>query len=217
MAEAAQDGQLLLILGDSFVHRLQSCLKQNPAPVLDQLKAPMAVSEIFFYGIGGAGATPSTKQLHIPKDLILALAPKYVILEIGGNDVDSEANPEEIAQHKLTMAKELLGLGVRMVVLTTILPRDVTRTIPAIHYRAKAESTNNYTSFLVNEDPQSDHLLFHAHRGFWRDANHNITDTTSWSTDGIHPDTQSGIAKYRASITSAIHKLIKTDRTRFPQ
>ena len=60
-----------------------------------------------------------------------------------------------------------------MVVLTTILLRNVTRTIPTIHYRAKAESTNIFTSFLP-DDLQSHHLLFHAHRGFWRDANHTL-------------------------------------------
>ena len=164
--------------------------------------------------LGVPGQPLRASSCTYQKDLILALAPKYVILDIGGNDVHSEANPEEIAHHKLSMAKELLGLGVEMVALTTILPRDVTRVIPSVHYRAKAESTNNFTSFLLDDDPQSRHLLFHAHRGFWRDANHNVTDTTEWSTDGIHPDTPKGMSKYQASITSAIHKLVKTHRNR---
>ena len=138
-----------------------------------------------------------------------------MIVEIGGNDVDSNSSPYDIALAKLNLAREILSLGVECVVLTTILPRDITRMVPKQEYRLKADETNQWTSRFLETDPQRQSLQFHHHKGFWRDDNQNEVDTTGWSTDGIHPDTPVGLGKLLRSFTRAVHNMVKTHRNAF--
>ena len=223
MAAFETRGETVMVVGDSFVVRLQDHVlsadpPQVPAcPLQDHnsrvLKAPPAISKVFFYGVGGTGVLDLNKKLHIPKDLILSLSPKFVILEIGGNDIDSPSSTSyDVAHSKIDMAKQILTLGVDCVVLTTILPRDNTRHIPASQFRDKATGANEWTSHLLTNDPAQKSIQFHRHKGFWRDASRNEVDTSGWSTDGVHPNKPSGLEKLRRSYTQILHNMVKTHR-----
>ena len=208
----------ILIIGDSFVSRLEHSIecefRQSPARHLmspnafarDALKAPREVNNIYFYGVPGSGLT-TTKRMRLPHHLFLSILPKYVLLEIGGNDVDSTSSPQEIALAKFSLANEIIQTyDVQALALSTILPRDSVRNIPMDLFMPKLMEANSLTSSMLSNSPC---IYFHKHKGFWRDSKLNPTDTKSWSTDGIHTNTPEGMSKYRKSVTKCLHNLLK--------
>ena len=212
----------VLIIGDSFVSRLESVInnefqRSTARHVMalnqyatDALKAPREINCIYFYGVPGAGVMNS-KPLHLPHELLFYTRPKYAILEIGGNDADSPAPVAEIARAKVHMAKELISnYDVRAVSMSTILPRDVVRHTSPESYLARAKNINLEVSALTSSEPA---LTFHRHKGFWRDQNLNPTTTQAWSADGVHANTPEGMQKYRKSIIKCLHNMIKTHHT----
>ena len=216
----------LLILGDSFVSRLRDHIVNEykfkyyhtlpnppthlPEYIKDVLKAPPEINIVHCYGVGGTGVTHFCKnQFQIPRSVMLEIRPRYAILDIGGNDADSPAPADDIAKAKVDMAKELaFTYDVRRVAITTILPRDRLRHLTVQEFREKVDQVNKQTSSLASSSNQV--LHFHRHKGFWRDTHHQVADTSSWSTDGVHPNDEEGMTKFKKSITKCIHTMIKT-------
>ena len=209
----------VLVMGDSFVGRLESSLMYNytrsPASQVmsineyarDALKCYYEVNRVYFDSCPGAGLT-TAKKYTLPEDLISMQRPKYAILEIGGNDLDSETDLQEILSTKIALADQLINNhDLISVAFCSVLPRDVARHISPALFRHRAEQFNIMSE---SQTKPLKHIFFHRHKGFWRDANLNPVDTSLWSTDGIHPNTQAGMDKYRASITKCIHRMIKT-------
>ena len=213
----------LMILGESFVSRLETSLQHGdhvycpetdgPLHVFarDALKSPMEINHVFFHGVSGAGCTPnSSKPFKLPGPVLLRTNPKLAIIEIGGNDVDSPAVPDEITIHKVELAHNLIQLyDVRLVALTTILPRETCRSVTPGLFREKAHLVNLITSRLLEDHPN---IVFLKHKGFWKDAVGKRISTSTWSTDGVHPDTDLGRKKYQKSLTACLHDLVKVYR-----
>lgn len=211
----------VIILGDSFVSRLEASINHvfynSPASKImslnefarDALKAPQEVHKIYFSGIGGAGLTTKTRKVYLPPHkLLIESRPRYAILDIGGNDLDSPATPQEVAEAKLSLANTLTTTyDISYVALTSILPRDSLRYLSPDLFREKALQANLTTSNLTLTTPL---ICFHRHKGFWRDHQGTTANTTEWSTDGVHTNTEIGMRKYQKSITRCLHNMIKT-------
>lgn len=211
-----------VILGDSFVSRLEGSLhhvfaKSPAAKVMsfnaycrDALKAPTEVNNIYFNGWGGSGLTHTAqKRFTLPHSLLISKAPKYAILEIGGNDVDSSASVDSIVKSRIEMANQLINIyDMYMVALCSILPRDSVRNYTPVEFRERALAVNIATSDQLKSLPS---IYFHKHKGFWRDSGNNEISTLEWSNDGVHPN-EIGMATYQKSITRCIHHLTKAYR-----
>ena len=118
---------------------------------------------------------------------------------------------DEIVTARLQMAHNLVDIyDVRCVAISTIVPRDNPRWLTASQYRSKADAVNHYTS---REIIPNSSIYFHRHKGFWRDDTNQVADTSRWSTDGVHPNTQEGMKKYMKSITRCLHHTIKSIST----
>jgi hypothetical protein len=130
---------------------------------------------------------------------------------VGGNDLDTPATPQEVAEARVKFAQLLHdNYDISFLALSTILPRDNPRSMDPDRFRLKMDETNTLTSQLISGISC---LYFHRHRGFWRDSEGNVADTTLWSTDGVHPNTDQAISKYQRSMTSCMHNMIKTYRS----
>ena len=211
----------IIVLGDSFVNRLESSLSydfvRSPASKImcmneyarDALKCPLEVNRVYFHGSSGAGLTSHVNKTYtIPHDYLMMLRPKYAILEIGGNDVDSTAPVDLIVSNRIRLATQILSdYDVYAVSLSTITPRDTPRHLSPDQFREKALEVN-----IKTNKQSTPPIYFHKHVGFWRDESGTPTDTTCFSTDGVHPNTPEGIHKYRKSITKCMHNLIKSYR-----
>ena len=211
----------VMILGDSFVSRLEADLHHGPhvypqdIPLhvfaRDALKCPREINHVYFHGVGGAGCTPSASNpFKLPGPLLLRANPKLAIIEIGGNDVDSPARADDIAINKVDLAYNLIQLyDVRVVALTTIIPRDSCRNISEREFREKALLVNMMTNQLTEEHPN---VIFFKYRSFWTDEVGKRVSTVGWSTDGVHPNTEVGMRKYKKNITSCLHEVVKSYR-----
>jgi len=171
----------------------------------EPLKAPEEVNRVYFYGMGGSGVSPSaSNKFTLPDHLLLTVNPRYAVLEIGGNDVDSPASPKEIAQGKINLAENLVNCyDVRAVSLSTVLPRSAKalRCLSQAEYQEKLDEVNFRTSRMTEDTPA---VYFYRHKGFWKDG------AEAWSRDGVHADTEEAMRKYQKAITQCLHKLIKS-------
>ena len=122
--------------------------------------------------------------------------PKLATLEIDSNDVDSPAEPDDIGIHKVELAHNLIQLyDVRLVALTTILPRDTCRSVSPRLFREEAHMVNLMTSRLTEEHPN---IVFLKHKDFSMYPTGNRISTSTWSTDGVHPNIDMGRKKYQS-------------------
>ncbi|XP_053383449.1 uncharacterized protein LOC128549814 [Mercenaria mercenaria] len=111
-----------VVFGDSYVSRLEKYVKNHPFDLND--------SEVKFYGVPGMS---TVRKFHDKFQIMLADKPNYlrkyyyhfrfVFVNLGGNDINSSCNPQQIFENIVTIVKQLKNAGVEHVFVASIVER----------------------------------------------------------------------------------------------
>ncbi len=182
----------VLILGHSFVRRLQSDLKArfDERAVIDfDLQG---TADIYMHGVGGR-TVPKLRKFDLA--LIARVSPEIVILEIGTNDLVNTP-PEVVGSDIEDMVRHLIShYAVRAVVLCHVTPR---MTHPSSKFNEKATLLNQYTQVVIEPIEQA---ICWKHRGF---SNPSITP---FLPDGVHFNPMGQYTLYRSYRGAIKHAL----------
>jgi lysophospholipase L1-like esterase len=182
----------VLILGHSFVRRLQSDLKAR----FDERAAIdfdlQGTADIYMHGVGGR-TVPKLRKFDL--GLIAKISPEIVILEIGTNDLVNTP-PEVVGSYIEDMVRHLIShYSVRAVVLCHVTPR---MTHQSSKFNEKATLLNQYTQVVLEPIQQA---ICWKHRGF---SNPSITP---FLPDGVHFNPMGQYTLYRSYRGAIKHAL----------
>ena len=161
----------VLILGHSFVRRLQSDLRarfDERAAIDFDLRG---TADIYMHGVGGR-TVPKLRKFDL--GVIAKLAPDIVILEIGTNDL--AINPPEIVGSDIEeLVRSIISdYSIRAVVLCQVTPRATDQNSD---FNERATILNQYTRVVMEPIERA---ICWTHRGF---ANPSVTP---FLPDGVH-------------------------------
>lgn len=188
-----------LILGHSFVagllHHLDHNGQDNGQQLAKKLNIDNIVQEIHLHG--QRGALISSPSYTLPHSLLTQVKPDFVILDLGTNDLANGTSPFTVAAQLTDLADKLRSrYHVSQVMICSVINRTShLRTMTPQQFASAAYQCNGYLRDLADISP---HTTYHVHKGFWMDPDQN------WSTDGLHPNTPAGRAKYIKSIRRAV-------------
>lgn len=126
------------------------------------------------------------------------LNPHFVILELGINDINSETNPERVANNIYRIALELQRERATVVCINGLLVTSPELNISKERISLITDVNKALKKICKNEDL----IMFHKHQGLRFD---NIRE---WSRDGYHPNTVLGRLSYYKSFRRAIFRAI---------
>ena len=187
-----------LLLGHSFVQGLHSHLthttRDSPTAISRSLQLHHIVRELHIHGERGARICSSSFTL--PHRLLLQIRPDFVILDYGTNDLVSGSSPFQVAAKMVKIAERLrTQYSVRSVVICSVINR---------HSHLRSLTTEKFADAalklnLLLKDYAGTHpcTFYQNHKGFW------TTPVSSWSRDGVHPNTSLGRKRYIKSIRKA--------------
>ena len=151
----------VLILGHSFVRRLQNDLSRGFDPRTHPTFCLSGVADVFMYGIGGR--TAKTLQLH-DLHVVSHIMPQIVILEVGTNGL-TNMPPEVVGSDIEDLIVALKTLySVEIVVLCHVIPHGTSAPNPAM-FRDRAKILKQYLSVVLEP---LDGVLCWCHRAFTR-------------------------------------------------
>lgn len=194
-----------LLVGHSFVHGLHSHLSPHNQPstghsLARALHIHSIVQEFHLHGERGARLCSPTFAL--PTHLLTRARPDFVILDLGSNDIATGTPPFDVAAKLIQITDILISqYHVRCVVMCSIVNRQSHIAMPADQFATAAYQLNHY---LRNFAATNNRAMYHVHKGFWN------CPISSWSRDGIHPNTSAGRKKYLKSIRRAIFTALQT-------
>ena len=175
----------VLILGHSFVKRLQSDLKATFDARADCTFHLEGTATVHLFGVGGR-TVPKLRQydLHV----VQRLAPDVVLLEIGTNDL-SVAKPEIVG----SSIEELVGLllvdfSVRAVGVCHVIPRGASFT-DWEEFLQGAQILNNYVRVVLEPFPN---VFCWTHRDF------SSPHKDLYLEDGVHVNSLGQYFLYRS-------------------
>ena len=181
----------VLILGHSFIRRLNQFIEQNSHTLQKTLGIAEPIT-VHWHGVGGRTVRKTVQyDLHIAE----SFAPDIVILELGTNDLSS--------RHPLLVGSDIEEL-VRL--LHTTYRVKVICVCQTIRREAATEAFNEgvgmLTKYLRVVLEPIPYAFFWGHRGFWNPKS-NI-----YSRDGVHLNNNGQFKLYR-SLRGAVLKSIR--------
>ena len=190
-----------VLFGHSFVSRLRQHLVNTsaiPASMSEILKVNQALTSFTLVGQGGAvvshfedfcGSWYGDATLDI------------LIVDIGSNDLcDMDVDGRLLARRLVDSARSLVERSlVVSVSFALVLDRTRTRSRSLSSFSSEVEAFNSELKVLCSSFPW---CFFFRHQGLVS------TDIRLWSSDGIHPNTDYGMEKYRRSIRSQILRVV---------
>ena len=201
-----------VLLGHSFVVGLQDHFSHSSGRgsshglqryVTHQLRCDDFFSEIYFLGQRGA-TIPQLAQYH---QHLCAIKPKVLIFDIATNDLSqSSLRYSEILrltyQYKDLVVQLLEACGAHIAYICSCLPRmnNIRSGTPA-QFLHTANVFNNCMKAYCSINGK---LVFHAHKGFSGTSTRQPLTISTWSRDGIHPNTRTGRSLYKRSIRAAL-------------
>lgn len=179
----AQSLARVLILGDSFVRRMERFTQTSSLPEIAR-DFDLSQCKVSFHGVGGATVSSIKFQ---EMEMVHNIAPQVVVIQAGSNDIcDTNKEPALIAQAMVNLAFFLISqAGVKRVVICQILFRKVT---PFPTYNDKVYQTNGLIKDAVGSIPG---VVFWTLRGFWNSSSQLFAD-------GVHLNTLGNIKLYRS-------------------
>ena len=179
----------MLILGHSFIRRLDNFVTANPN--LDHNFSLGNIAKFKWHGVGGRTVAKTVKY-DLP--VIAAFAPDIVILQLGTNDL-SHLDPlvagSSIEELVTTLHHEY---NVRIVgVCQTLRGSDPV-------FNARVHALNKYLKTLLEPLPYS---FFWGHRGFWNSSQDFL------ARDGVHLNRQ-GHFKFFRSLRGAVLRSLRS-------
>ena len=162
-----------LILGHSFVKRLQRDLRAGFDPRASRDFKLLGTASVCLHGVGGRTVRAlMEKDLHVVRDL----APDIVILEIGTNDL-SHATPEVVGSAIDDLVSLLLNdYSVRVIGVCLVIPRGISFPHASI-FLQQATILNQYVSVVLDHYPN----VF-----CWSHDKFNSRFKDLYKPDGVH-------------------------------
>ena len=137
---------------------------------------------------------------------VRALGPAVVVVDIGPNDIARLTAVDHGAMLRLAMDvhKFAMSLDVAMVVLNAVLPRTDRLTCSPDIFLTNAKSNNKILCNLAGSEG-SPCVVFNQMRGFFgQSSGSGELPVSSWSSDGIHPNREDSMRRYRNRIRQCI-------------
>ena len=178
----------VLILGHSFVKRLQRDMLSNFDARLDANFKLQGSALVHLHGIGGRRvAKLRSFDLHV----VTSISPDVVILEIGTNDLSLEP-PEVVGSAIEDLVRLLLdSFSVRVVGVCYVIPRCISEMshIPASLFAQRAQILNHYVSVVLDDIPNAFD---------WRHRNFSHPAKNVYLADGVHLNPSGQYHLYRS-------------------
>lgn len=162
-----------LCVGDSHVNRLSSYIgtRQPSSSVFDI----SGLSDVKFYGISG-GLISSDRHLSLITAAVRQHQPRYVIVCLGGNDLDSsdpDWSIDVILMRLVTFLTQLKNLfNLQKITVPSYFPRERTRHIQPDEYRRRTICANRF----LHDACVQYHISFWKLRGFTDSQNKILSD-----------------------------------------
>ena len=186
--------QSVLIVGHSFVHRLEEYISQSD---LHNFSLSASKYTIFFKSFPGG----HIRDLSRVYQFILDNSIQVVLIDLGTNDIDSQINPSHLLAIQLyTMANHMVrDLGVKQVAIMEVFFRTQTgKFAPKLpEFNTRIHQFNNKTKIMcksVHKSSRQIHFLHHS--GL-------VDNWAQYIVDGVHL-TKQGLLKYYKSFRSSI-------------
>jgi lysophospholipase L1-like esterase len=132
----------VLIMGDSFVRRLKE-YEINTHGFYNNLNFDYRTCHIHWHGVGGR-EVPDIRYCDLKE--VERIKPDLVFIQAGTNDLArADAGPEEVADEVYELANDVLGLGVKDVVIGQTIfrkGRGIPRRVPKYNDKVVV---NNWT------------------------------------------------------------------------
>ena len=188
-SETAHTPVKVLVLGHSFVRRLQDHLRRSSQPAFGLRPAGHTVH---FWGVGGLRFPQLLRGMRV------ACAPGYdvVLLDFGTNDLAAGCSAELLVDQVLAVTDTLLeSYGVKHVIIMEVFPRTDGRYRCPPGFNVEARRYNLLLRERLAACPRT-HL--HHHKGL-------VDNWPQYVADGVHLNA-AGMMKYTKSVRRAILK-----------
>jgi len=192
----------VLVLGHSFVSRLWKDIRNHRDPALiPNLNLYESGVRVRFCGIGGATIDTFLNDVHgkVHKELV-NIPPKIVLVQIGGNDLDTEGFEKEVYAAKVRefVCRLHTRYNVELVVVCEIFGRLRLRTLDIDRYHRIRDEVN--LNFFIE---------FSREEGvkFWRHKGGLMTNEDLFLPDKVHLNLK-GTVKFYRSLRGAVISLI---------
>lgn len=190
----------VLLTGHSFVSRLDAWWSRgHRGGFLDRYGSPMINRRLPVRMIGCSGG-----KIHHMYDLFTnevsadrLNACRYIILDIGSNDLDSKSTFEQVGNDMIRLVKWVRDVAPKAVVIVVqSLRRDKTRNISVSNFEQKV---NEFNKYLDTHLSSVDRTLFWWHS--------ELNQISRFCSDGIHLDNEA-YAAYASSIRRCVQYVL---------
>ena len=169
----------VLVFGHSFIHRLESFTFKNCESGWFNLGLDV---QIEFLGLGGCQG-PKCVQKQEFMTIIESYKPTTFFLQVGGNDLSHENNPNKLARDIISFADYVITCyDVHHVIIGQLLPRYSEK--PEMNYNNKVVDVNKHLAVLSAD---RNDITYWRHRGLWKDTQRLLLqDKVHLNTEGMH-------------------------------
>ena len=184
----------VLMIGSSHVNRLERYLYEQ-FPGCNPFRLEGAVCDVNFCGVSG-GRIASSSNVRTWEDSIGRHKPGSVIVQLGGNDLDSESPDDVCVDAVVFRLVSLMSMYagkfmLNRVYVNQLLPRYQTRRVPVNDYNDMVVASNRLLKAELSGNPVLTYWKLHGLKHC--DLFH----------DGVHL-TQKGMANYYKNIRGAV-------------
>lgn len=184
----------IAVIGHSFINRLESAAHLE----WDNLKIDYNKVVINFFGRSG-GTLRHFRTAEFMQD-IKHRHIKYVLCQIGENDLDDIKSEDDIVAGLLSYAKFLYhGYDLERIVFMQLLCRGKTRHIPVAQFNEKVISVNKKLKQAACEFPWL---------GYWKHKGLKQCIVTPYCRDELHLN-EFGMQRYIRSVRGAVLSVLK--------
>ena len=194
-----------IAVGNSHIVSFKHCIEARGLEVKSFIKVDDKVGELRL--VGERGGVSDLRA--VPRREIMNLRPLVALLQYGGNELAKGWGAWKTAQSVVRFARELRSLGVRVVGVMSVLPREENMVISKVRYENEAHQFRRCVRGLVLP---SENIFVHPHKGF----SYYLDDEgiqrprpmTEWSWDGIHANKPFGRELYARSLKNAMNRAL---------
>ena len=175
----------VLLFGHSFVHRLESFTFKYRESGWFNLGLDGTDVHIEFFGLGDGTLRPGPKcvQKQECMSIIESNKPTTVFLQVGGNDLSYENNPDKLARDIISFADYVITCyDVHHMIIDQLLPRYSEK--PEMNYNNKVVDVNKH---LAVSSADCNDITYWRHRGLSKDTQMLLLqDNVHLNTESMH-------------------------------
>ncbi|KAI0207861.1 hypothetical protein LSAT2_007513 [Lamellibrachia satsuma] len=138
---------------------------------------------------------------------IAYLHPDIVVLHLTGNELDtvSGPTPQSVGMQMYSLAKKLLAVGVKQVVICQMVTQDSWRQLSPEEGEARVSRINEFLQAACSGCTQ---ICYWCHSGFWK----THTSVTLFEKDGVHFNDWGNyklFRSYRGALQTAARRILQ--------